>query len=135
MTPETVVGWLLDTHTLIWSLYRDPRLSEKAVELIDGSRPIYFSTVTFWEIALKRSTRDFDVEISEDWHVEIPAELRRIGVIRLDTAPGDCRAMELLPRHHGDPFDRMLIAQAAERRLGLISKDEIFDDYGAIRAW
>jgi len=55
--------------------------------------------------------------------------------MRLDLEAPDCREMEDLPLHHRDPFDRMLIAQAQRRNMGIISKDKILDDYGILRVW
>lgn len=135
MTSREPKGWLLDTHALIWSLYRDRRLSARAAALIDGDLPIYSSTVSFWEIALKRAGSGFDVEVDDEWHIFIPRELSRLNIFRLETEAADCRTMEAFPKHHRDPFDRMLIAQALSRGLGVISHDVILDDYGVMRAW
>ncbi len=135
MTSREPKGWLLDTHALIWSLYRDSRLSTLAADLIDGDLPIYSSTVSFWEIALKRAGSGFDVEIDDEWHIFIPREIRRLNILQLETEAGDCRAMETFPEHHQDPFDRMLVAQAMSRGLGLLSRDVVLDDYGVTRAW
>jgi PIN domain nuclease of toxin-antitoxin system len=56
-------------------------------------------------------------------------------VIRIDLESPDCRRMENLPLNHRDTFDRMLIAQALQRRIGIISRDAVFDDYPVLRAW
>lgn len=61
--------------------------------------------------------------------------LKNAYVLRLDLEASDCRKMEELPLHHRDPFDRMLIAQAQRRKMGLISRDKILDAYGLTRAW
>jgi PIN domain nuclease of toxin-antitoxin system len=135
MTPTAVNGWLLDTHALLWMLYGDKRLSRSARRLIEGELPLFYSTVSFWEIALKRSARGFDFEIEGDWDILLPRELKKSGVLKMDLEAGDCRKMEDLPLHHRDPFDRMLIAQALRRRLGVISRDELFDGYPVLRAW
>lgn len=135
MKPAAVTGWLLDTHALLWMLYDDPRLSSRSREIMDGEAPLAYSTVSFWEIALKRSGSGFDFEIEPDWDILLPAELQRIGVIRWDLEASDCRRVEDLPGHHSDPFDRMLIAQAAGRRFGIVTKDPRFADYPVVTAW
>lgn len=128
-------GWLLDTHALLWMLYGDKRLSQKARKHIDGPIPLFYSTVSFWEIALKRAGSGFDFEIEDNWDALLPDALKKADVLRLDLEASDCRKMEELPLHHRDPFDRMLIAQAQRRKMGLISRDKILDAYGLTRAW
>jgi len=135
MTSAAVSGWLLDTHALLWMLYGDRRLSRAARGLIEGEAPLYYSTASFWEIALKRSAKGFDFEIEEDWDLLLPRELSEGGVLRLDLEAADCRAVENLPLVHRDPFDRLLLAQARRRRLGILSRDEVFDRYELTRAW
>lgn len=135
MKPTAVNGWLLDTHALLLMLYGDKRLSRRARAIINGGLPLCFSTVSFWEIAIKRSTKGFDFEIEDDWDIVLPRALRVGEVIRIDLEAADCRLMEQLPRHHRDPFDRMLVAQAAARRLGILSRDAQFDSYPILRAW
>jgi PIN domain nuclease of toxin-antitoxin system len=128
-------GWLLDTHALLWMLYGDRRLSQVARNYIDGTLPLFYSTVSFWEIALKRSASGFDFEIESDWHVLLPNALKDADVLRLDLEASDCREMEDLPIYHRDPFDRMLIAQAQRRGFGILSKDKVLDAYGIPRVW
>lgn len=135
MRPTAVNGWLLDTHAMLWMLYGDKRLGKSARERINGELPIYYSTVSFWEIALKRSAKGFDFLIEDDWDLLLPRELQRVEVIRIDLEAPDCRKMEELPLHHRDPFDRMLIAQTLQRRIGIISRDSHFDSYPVLRGW
>ena len=135
MTSSPVPGWLLDTHALLWMLYGDQRLSPGACEIIEGDAPLAYSTVSFWEIALKRSRSSFDFFIEPDWDKLLPAELQRIGLARWDIEASDCSIIETLPAHHLDPFDRMLIAQAKNRRYGILTKDKVFSDYGIKTAW
>ena len=135
MKPTAVRGWLLDTHALLWMLYGDKRLKASTRRMVDGDLPLYYSSVSFWEIALKRSTKGFDFEIEDDWDILFPRELRRLDVLRIDLESIRCRAVETHDFHHRDPFDRMLIAQAKQRRIGIISRDVAFDPYDVIRAW
>ena len=133
--PKTPNGWLLDTHALLWMLYGDKRLSAKARKHIDGSLPLFYSTVSFWEIALKRTSSGFDFEIEDDWDVLLPNALKEADVLRLDLEAPDCRRMEDLPLHHRDPFDRMLVAQARTEGAVLLSGDEALRAYNVPIAW
>jgi PIN domain nuclease of toxin-antitoxin system len=128
-------GWLLDTHAMLWMLYGDKRLSRDAKRIIQGSRSLYYSTVSFWEIAFKRVRSGFDFEIEDDWDVLIPEGLREGGTLAIGVEASDCRFMEDLPLHHRDPFDRLMISQVLRRRIGVLSRDEQWDAYGVERVW
>jgi PIN domain nuclease of toxin-antitoxin system len=65
----------------------------------------------------------------------LPRELKKTEVIRVDLEATDCRRTEDLPLHHRDPFDRMLIAQALQRRLVIVSKDARFEACSVLRGW
>lgn len=135
MTGTTVTGWLLDTHALLWMLHGDKRLSKKAAQTIDGRLPLYHSSASFWEIAIKLSGKGFDFEIDPDWNQIFPDELKRIGVQLLSPTIDDCRLLQELPKHHADPFDRMIVCQAKRLGLGIISVDKIIDSYQVMRVW
>lgn len=135
MTRTSVAGWLLDTHALLWMLHGDKRLSKPAAIAIDGKLPLYHSSASFWEIAIKLSGKRFDFEIDEDWNLIYPDELKRIGVPLLSPGVDECRLLQELPKHHGDPFDRMLVCQAKRLGLGIISMDKIIDCYQVMRVW
>jgi PIN domain nuclease of toxin-antitoxin system len=135
MSAPDTEGWLLDTHALLWMLHDDRRLSKKAAKEIDGKLPVYHSSASFWEIAIKLSGKGFDFKVDGDWHQLYPEELERINVPLLSPSVEDFRLLQDLPKHHGDPFDRILICQAKRRRLGIISADEAWDAYGILRIW
>lgn len=135
MKASAVKGWLLDTHALLWMLHGDPRLSPNAAAAIDGKLPVFHSTASFWEISIKLGHKGFDFEVEDDWHLIYPAELQRIGVSLLAPHIDDCRLLQDLPKHHGDPFDRMLVCQAVRHQLGIISSDSAMDAYDIVRVW
>ncbi len=85
--------------------------------------------------SLKPSRKGFEFEIDDAWNQIYPEELRRISVPLLTPTIDDCRLLQDLPKHHGDPFDRMLVCQAKRLGLGIISVDKIMDDYGVERVW
>ena len=124
---------LLDTHLLLWTALRTRRVPDQARLLIDDpENQLFFSVVNIWEIAIKRGLGrdDFSVE---------PALLRR-GLLdndfrELTIVSDHAIASALLPLIHRDPFDRMLIAQAAVEGMILLTADPIVARYpGPIRA-
>ncbi len=126
---------LLDTHTILWALTDDPRLSDAARDEYVSSRELYFSMVSLWEIGIKLGLNRSDFQLAENWWQVIPETLTRNGVVRLDIEPVHCRGVASLPMHHRDPFDRLLIAQALELDAGLLSRDSKMDAYGITRVW
>ena len=117
---------LLDTHVLLWWLDDNPESSEKAREVIASpSSTIYVSSASVWEISIKVkigkleiSSPDLVQEIEDSDFLPLPIEAHHAWLA------GD------LTRHHNDPFDRMLIAQAQSEDLILVTRDSAFQDYG-----
>lgn len=125
---------LLDTHTFLWWISDDPKLSAKALELIGDNRNIlYWSAASSWEVSIKYALGRLPLpETPEQF---LPAEL---GKNRIESLPiVDAHAFQagLLPRHHRDPFDRMLVAQAQVESLGLISNDKQLSLYNVDVHW
>lgn len=118
---------LIDTHILIWLRTAADRLRAEERRVMDTAARRLVSVVSLWEIAMLASLG----RISDDPHLfEAPR-----GFDLLSVESGHCRAMAALPRRHGDPFDRMLIAQALAESLTLISNERLFDRYGVARLW
>ncbi len=123
---------LLDTHILIWALNEDPRLSEKARELIlDPDNAIYYSAVSVWEVAIKHALHPENVtfsgkELSQYCQEAgfLPVEMRDRHVFALETITRAAGA----PPHH-DPFDRMLIAQAKAENMSFLTHDSLLPYY------
>ena len=123
---------LLDSHILIWALNDDPKLPEKAKEMIlNTENTIYYSTVSIWEISIKHAIRPDNVEFSgkelsgfsQDAGF-LPVEVNDEHVFMLDTL----KRAENAPPHH-DPFDRMLIAQAKAENLLFLTHDSLIPYY------
>lgn len=118
------MSYLLDTHTLLWALLDPGKLSKK-VKLIleEPAHAVFISAVTFWEISLKYSLGKLDLQgIAAD---ELPAVAAEAGFELLPLLPQEAAAYyKLEAGWHRDPFDRMLIRQAIDRGLTVISKDE-----------
>ena len=124
----------LDTHTFLWFLLDDPRLSTTARELIDEpTNDIEVSPATYWEIAIKISLGKY--ELPEPYDVFIEREIATNDFHILPIAPKHTAVLITLPYHHRDPFDRLLIAQAIVEDIPIVSVDPAFDAYSVIRLW
>jgi PIN domain nuclease of toxin-antitoxin system len=127
---------LLDTHTLLWWFLDDPRLSKIALQTLEDTKRLYWSPVNLWEIGLKMSGSGYrEFQMPERWDLQFPEMFARFAITELPIRPTHCRRIQDLPFHHRDPFDRMLVAQAQDEQLAIISADEIFDAYGMKRVW
>jgi PIN domain nuclease of toxin-antitoxin system len=125
---------LLDTHALLWFFWDDPQLSATAKALIeDPANRKLVSRASCWEIAIKVSIGKLN--LGEPSGTFLPREVARnlfeILPITLDHAT----AVESLPLHHRDPFDRLLIAQAMREGIPLVTADPVFDSYPVKRLW
>jgi len=110
------VRLLLDTHVLLWAVLNDPRLSEAQRQAISEGE-LYLSSVSVWEIGIKRVLGKLDVP-EEIFDIAVDAGCRPLPI-----SWTHAEAAAALPRHHDDPFDRMLIAQARCEGLRLASSD------------
>ena len=112
---------LLDTHVALWAVSDDPRLTPKARELIATQRNlIWVSAVSIWEIAIKHGLGRGDMPISGSEALEY---FRQSGYRMLPVSPEHAAAVEALPAHHQDPFDRLLVAQSLTEPLRLLTHD------------
>lgn len=119
---------LLDTHALLWWLANDPRLSEESADAIaDPASDVLVSAASAWEIAIKQSMGKLEAPSDLDRQMELNS------FEELPITIGHAYAAGTLPRHHDDPFDRMLVAQAIAEGLTLVSADPRVDAYGVRR--
>lgn len=114
---------LLDTHALLWFLYGDTQLGPNARSTIE-SAPCVLSDLSLFEISLKVSKGKLVVKSS------LGNAARELGFERTGIDDRYLARMERLPRHHGDPFDRFLIAQALVDDLTVLTTDKVFARYG-----
>ena len=125
---------LLDTHTLIWFITNDAKLSDKALQLIeDGTNTAFVSIASLWEIAIKMNLGK--LLAGQDFNVLFPAQLTSNAIDLLPVEVAHVARVAILPLHHRDPFDRLLIAQALQENLPIISADTAFDSYAVHRLW
>ncbi|MEZ0491676.1 type II toxin-antitoxin system VapC family toxin [Kineococcus sp. TBRC 1896] len=115
---------LLDTHVLLWWLSDDERLPERMrAAVADGENGVFVSAASAWEMSIKAALGKLTVPDG------LREELQQQGFSELPVTVDDGLVAGALPRHHDDPFDRMLIAQAARRGLRLLSVDRRFGYY------
>lgn len=125
---------LLDTHALLWFLDDSALLSSTAKSLIeDPGNHKLVSVATCWEIAIKAGLRKLD--LGEPAATFLPRELATNHFDLLNIELRHVLAVEALPLHHRDPFDRLLIAQAITDNLPLVSLDAAFAPYGVQQKW
>jgi PIN domain nuclease of toxin-antitoxin system len=121
---------LLDTHAALWFLSDDERMSENAKQhLIDDDNRILLSAAVVWEIAIKRSLGKLAVP-DEYLTLLLGSDVQALPVT-IDHAA----AVERLPAHHRDPFDRMLVAQALGEGAAIVSRDDVLRRYGVTLIW
>lgn len=126
--------YLLDTHTLLWFLKGEKKLSDKARQLIDNRHnEKCLSIVSLWEIAIKVSLGKLVLNKPFDRLFPEQLDFNRIEI--LDITADSLIKLTTLPFHHRDPFDRLIIAQALVEELPIIGADTAFDAYGISREW
>ncbi len=116
---------LLDTHLLLWWLANDSSVSVSARRIVsNGSNRVFVSAASAWEIAIKRALgklrapANLEVAVEQSHFETLPITLRHAA------------AAGSLPAHHGDPFDRMLVAQAQVEGMTLMTHDRRLTQYG-----
>lgn len=125
---------LLDTHALLWWLAGDRQLSATARWVIeDEGNAIFVSAASAWEVATKH--RLGKLPRAGPLATNFAGVAASQGFLELAIGLEDGQHAGALAGSHRDPFDRMLIAQAKRHDLALVSKEELFDDYGVIRIW
>lgn len=125
---------LLDTHALLWWLAGDAALSSAARTAIgDPANEVFVSAASAWEVATKH--RLGKLPNAGPLAVDFAREIRRQGFATLAITLEHGQIAGALSGEHRDPFDRMLIAQAREEKLALISNEAAFDAYGVVRVW
>ncbi|HEX4136204.1 MAG TPA: type II toxin-antitoxin system VapC family toxin [Bryobacteraceae bacterium] len=123
---------LLDTHAFLWWCEDSSELSRKARKTI-AADDCFVSLASFWEIAIKVSLDKLHLPAIPDRYLAEQMSLN--GFEQLEISFRQVMRCASLERHHGDPFDRLLVAQAHEESLPIVSRDPVFDRYGIKRIW
>ena len=123
--------YLVDTHAIIWYVSGSNELSSTAKNIMETKR-CFFSFVSLWEIAIKQAkgTLQFNIDIPK-----LKTVLEDEEFIYLPPTEFDAEAIKALPDIHKDPFDRLLIAQAIENNLTIVTTDSKLPQYNVKTIW
>ncbi len=125
--------YLIDTHVLIWFLEDNSKLPKDISEIIiSENERIYISMVSLWEISIKRSIDKLDLKLSTSTIID---RCKKHWNIKNGFTSKELQIYENLPFYHRDPFDRMLIAQAKNENMIIITKDSNFSKYNIEIMW
>lgn len=124
---------MLDSAVLMWWQFNSPRLSGRARAALDSAQVLHVSPINVWELAIKSGIGKLPVD--EAFWPALEVRLRQPPFKLIEVTLEDAVSAGFLPRHHGDPFDRMLTAQAMARDLPLVSPDRILDAFPVKRIW
>lgn len=122
------MSYLLDTHIVIWAMVGSGKLSKKACSILQNpDNTFYVSSASIWEVSIKHSVKPEELPITAEQMIRF---CRNSGIAELPVRFGHAQKVSMLPSYHNDPFDRMLVAQASEENLFLISHDHRLPPYG-----
>lgn len=122
---------LLDTHALLWALATPRKLSKKVTAALKDPRTdVFFSAASTWEIAIKTALGKLHADLDE-----VVTEARSLGFAELAVSVAHTLRLSALPNHHRDPFDRLIVAQAIEDDLKLVTADTNIHMYRVTIFW
>jgi len=126
--------YLLDTVAWLWSVGPSEKLGKQAAEILaSGDEEIYFSAASALEVAIK--TRLGKYQLPQDPSRYIPKRLAEQGILTLPVTQEHALRVYGLPRHHRDPFDWLIIAQAMAESLVILTSDRLFEKYPVDIVW
>lgn len=118
---------LLDTHIYLWWINGDKRLTNKARHLIERAEKVYVSAASIWELGIKIQSGKFNAILDE-----LIEKIYTSGFTEIPLTIQHSKQLMSLPRHHNDPFDRMLIAQAMSEPLKFLTADKKLTVYSEL---
>jgi PIN domain nuclease of toxin-antitoxin system len=124
---------LLDTHTFLWALAEEGRLSRRAQQIYTGPNDLWLSAASVWEILIK--VRTGKLPMPEPAGPYLVKEMAKNRIELLPIKLDHVLRLESLPAHHRDPFDRILIAQSLEESLPIVTADPQFQKYPVELIW
>mgnify|MGYP003382136917 FL=1 len=124
---------LLDTHTFLWFIDDNPRLSSTTQNLLESEVDLLLSIASLWEITIKVGLGKLTLPVP--FHSFIQQHIIHNEIELLPIQLEHLETLVTLPFYHRDPFDRLLAVQALAEEIRLVSADPIFDKYGMTRLW
>jgi PIN domain nuclease of toxin-antitoxin system len=129
-----MMKFLIDTQCFLWGTTAPERLRHEAVDLIESTENVVvFSAVSALEIAIKFSNGR--LQLPEPPESYVPSRVSTLSLVTLPVFLGHALQMALLPHHHRDPFDRLLIAQSQIERVPLMTADATLAKYDVEIIW
>ena len=126
--------YLLDTHVFLWAIASDRRLTKTANEILfQRGNEFFLSAGSVWEIVTKSQTGKLSLPTPVAGYISRHMVINRVQSLTISFE--HAARIEQLPRHHRDPFDRILAAQSIEERMPLISGDPVFSKYQVDVVW
>lgn len=126
-------GLLLDTHAFLWFATGDDALSLPAREAMMAEENVFVSAATAWEVRTKYRIGRLSAAAALAHDLETAVHRMAFATLPITFADGDLAGS--LENDHRDPFDRMLIAQALNHELALVSNERVFEEFGVTRVW
>ncbi len=125
--------YLIDTQILIWSLGLSDKIPKNISKILkDENNEIFISTVSIWEMSIKKSIGKLTLPFELKHIVKV---INNLNIRILDISSEHLIKIADLPFHHKDPFDRLIISQAIIENLSVISSDRNFDFYEIKNIW
>jgi PIN domain nuclease of toxin-antitoxin system len=125
--------YLLDTHALVWYFENSPKMPEETGRRIaNGNHANYISSVSLWEIAIKKSLGKLDTKLTLD---ELLSDVHSSALTVLQIEDAYLKGISQLPPVHKDPFDRLIVATALAEGLTIITADEHIRKYDVPWIW
>jgi PIN domain nuclease of toxin-antitoxin system len=121
------VNLLLDTHVYLWFVVQSPRLSKAIYHQIETTPVVYVSAASLWEMVIKIQLKKLAADSGD-----LAVKIIESGFQELPVSVAHTLALEQLPLHHRDPFDRILVAQAHVEHLRLLTADSALKPYGPV---
>ena len=126
--------YLLDTNIWLWTVSEPSRLSQEAQDVFaELGQEVFLSAASAWEIGIKAGSGK--LRLPEPPATYVPRRMAEQGIRPLLVSHQHALAVSLLPPHHRDPFDRLLVAQANLENMVLMCSDRIFERYSVEVLW
>ncbi len=123
--------FLLDTHAFLWFVNDSKKMPEHLFDLLESDVDLCLSIASLWEIAIKVNINKLTLPKNYEQFIDEQIKINDIEILPISLS--HLQIITTLPLHHKDPFDRLIIAQAIEKNITIISRDSAFNFYTEIK--